>query len=140
VLLAISAEELSTPRVYAKFDETKSTVRPSSPTDAADLAFRGGLTGADLADLTTYLADANDLWPAAAALMPSLVERRAALEAQSGIRWLMSGSGPTLFALYATVAAATAAGRRLAAGGSSALRDVMLCATDLHNPNNTWRN
>ena len=61
------------------------------------------------------LRDANDLWPAAVRLRPDLAGVRDELEARLGRPVLLSGSGPTLLALYASVAAAKMAGSALRA-------------------------
>ena len=66
------------------------------------------------------LASANDLWPAAAAVVPGLVPLRRALTRLTHRPIGLSGSGPTLWALYASLDEATAAAeevRNAAAAG-----------------------
>jgi 4-diphosphocytidyl-2-C-methyl-D-erythritol kinase len=138
VLLVLSSSPLSTAEVFAQYDRLR---RPGSsgPTDALSEALRDGLGGAGLAGMTAELADSNDLWPAASALAPELRERRSVLEHRSGRHWLLSGSGPTLFAIFPTVAEAAGVGRELVGDRSDSMRGVMLCATDLVNTEPAWR-
>jgi 4-diphosphocytidyl-2-C-methyl-D-erythritol kinase len=144
ILLALSGSELSTARVFQRYDELvtdRATDGPTDrPTDQMAAAFRAGVTGPELAQLAEKYADANDLWPSASSLDPELVERRGALERATQRRWLLSGSGPSLFAIYPSLAQATDAGRALASPRVAGLASVMLCATDVDNPDNTWRN
>jgi 4-diphosphocytidyl-2-C-methyl-D-erythritol kinase len=137
ILLATSADPLSTARIFARFDEIEIETAPG-PTDRLVAALNAGLSGTLLADWAENLRNANHLWAAASSLAPKLVERRHALEQATGRTWLMSGSGPTLFTVYASLPESLAAAQRLAADRPSALRDVMLCATDLDDPQNAW--
>jgi len=140
VLLAVSTAELSTARVFARYDELPPSDRPAeSPTDQLARALNGGLTGSDLADMAPDLSHANELWPAAASLMPELATRRSDLEQATARTWLLSGSGPSLFALYPTLDQAIAAGQALAAARPPTLAGVMLCAVELESPDNAWR-
>ncbi|MEO6349113.1 MAG: hypothetical protein ABIP53_00495 [Candidatus Limnocylindrales bacterium] len=82
---------------------------------------------------------ANDLWQAAASLEPSLPRLRTELEGRSGRPWSMSGSGPTLFALYPSVAEAAEAGRALAASRLPSLESALINAVDLVGPDPAWR-
>ncbi len=59
------------------------------------------------------LRDANDLWPAAASLAPSLSVVRDRLEGALERTFLLSGSGSTLFALYPSIVKAGDAVARL---------------------------
>ncbi len=101
VLLSPSPTPLATARVYARFDDL-GPPGPSSEliTDELASALSAGLDGAALADMAGRLRAANDLWPAAAGLQPTLAARRDRLEQLTGRPWLMTGSGPTLLALY----------------------------------------
>ena len=84
------------------------TARASSEHLAAEL--RAGLTAADLLRRAAVLAAANDLLPATLALVPELVAFRRALVRLLGRPVGQSGSGPTCFVLYPSLAgAATAA-------------------------------
>ncbi|HYI21538.1 MAG TPA: hypothetical protein VEX62_02780 [Candidatus Limnocylindrales bacterium] len=85
------------------------------------------------------LRDANDLWPAAASLEPSLPRLREELERATSVPWLMSGSGPTLFAIYPSVEEASAAGRSLVESRLPELESAILNAVDLIGPDPNWR-
>ena len=78
---------------------------------------RIGLTAADLLRRAAELARANDLAPAAASIAPGLDAFVTALEKLVGRPVCQSGSGPTLWSLYSTLAEARKAARfvRLAA-------------------------
>lgn len=62
--------------------------------------FGSGLTVRALIERAGVLASANDLWPAAAAVVPGLAALRRALTRLLGRPIGLSGSGPTLWALY----------------------------------------
>lgn len=101
-------------------------------------ALDSGLEARDLVDLAGALREANDLWPAAASLLPGLDDLRDALERRLDRPVLMTGSGPTLVALYPSVAGATRAARELTV--ARAIRgDSSVIAGDLVNPDPTWR-
>jgi 4-diphosphocytidyl-2-C-methyl-D-erythritol kinase len=82
--------------------------------------FGSGLTPQRLLERAAVLASANDLAPAAAAVIPALVPFRRALTRQLARPIGLSGSGPTLWALYPSReearAAAEAVGRAVADG------------------------
>ena len=130
VLLAVSPAALATASVYARFDDRG----PSATMPAVELtaelgrALERGLDGPGLAALASRLAEANDLWPAASELAPELAARRGRLESATARPWLMSGSGPTLFALYPSGEEAAAESGRLAED-SLAPADLRLIAT-----------
>jgi 4-diphosphocytidyl-2-C-methyl-D-erythritol kinase len=65
--------------------------------------FRAGLTAKQLLERAGVLASANDLFPAAAAVVEGLVPFRRALTRLLGRPIGLSGSGPTLWALYPSV-------------------------------------
>jgi 4-diphosphocytidyl-2-C-methyl-D-erythritol kinase len=71
--------------------------------------FGSGLTVRALLERAGVLASANDLMPAAAAVVPGLVPFRRALTRLLGRPIGLSGSGPTLWALYPSLGAAEAA-------------------------------
>jgi 4-diphosphocytidyl-2-C-methyl-D-erythritol kinase len=62
--------------------------------------FGSGLTVRALIERAGVLASANDLWPAAAAVVPGLASLRRALTRLLARPIGLSGSGPTLWALY----------------------------------------
>ena len=135
VLLVTAAERLSTAAVFAEFD--RGAVPPGVARRRARKPWsstwrslcRSGLDGAVLADLADGLRDANDLWPAAARLSPSLTTAREALESILGRAVLLTGSGPTLLAVYPSLEAATAAAAELEQDRPPALRGATILAT-----------
>ncbi len=123
VLLVTPALAVSTPEVFAVFDAIRThgdgSVRMSSTHIAEEL--RSGLSAATLAARAGVLAVANDLLPATALVVPALVPFRRALSRLLRHPIGMSGSGPTLWALYASEAEAKAAAdvvRAALAGGT----------------------
>lgn len=122
VLLATVGAGLSTRDVFAAWAATADAVAPASgaaggpsPGQAADRArelaalLARGSSATDLVLAASRLRDANDLWAASVALRPDLAETRRRLEARLGRPVLLSGSGPTLFALYPSTEAADSA-------------------------------
>jgi 4-diphosphocytidyl-2C-methyl-D-erythritol kinase len=75
--------------------------------------FGSGLTVRALLERAGVLASANDLMPAAAAVVPGLVPFRRALTRLIGRPIGLSGSGPTLWALYPSLEAAETAASAL---------------------------
>ncbi len=134
VLLAVPSARLSTRDVFAAFDASRGTplggagdaeapARPGASGRLAALLRRGG-SAAELSDAQP----ANDLLGAAAALLPGLGGLRRQLGDLLGRPVHLSGSGPTLFVLYASprdarraapaVRAAAAAGTLRPPGGT----------------------
>ena len=142
LLLVTPRVELSTGAVFARHDARG--VRPpdsrTSVTDGLADAFEKGLSADELCDWPGQLrgADVNDLWPAAASLEPSLPALRDDLERRTDRTWLLSGSGPTLFALYPSATDAADAGRALVDRPAS-LGDALIHAVDLVGPDPAWR-
>ena len=122
VLLVTPAVALPTAEVFAAFAVLRGagdgSVLMSSTHCAEEL--RSGLGAADLVDRAGVLAMANDLFPAASAIVPGLVPLRRALSRLLGRPIGLSGSGPTLWALYPSAteaqAAATAVDEAIEAG------------------------
>jgi 4-diphosphocytidyl-2-C-methyl-D-erythritol kinase len=131
VLTATPRIELSTARVFDRYDQVGGMPVADMTTDLLEFP--------DLASAASRLRDSNDLWPAAAALAPGLEEVRDSLETATIRPWLMSGSGPTLFAIYPSVAEASEAGRALVAVRSAVMSDVQMYAVDLVGPVPEWR-
>jgi 4-diphosphocytidyl-2-C-methyl-D-erythritol kinase len=127
VLLITPPFGLSTAQVFTRFDE----LDPPPSKSPVDLA-------AALSDPAS-LRDANDLWPAAASLEPRLAQTRDELERLTRGPWMMSGSGSTLFALYASPAEAVESGRRLVSAESEALGGAIINAVDPTGPEPLWR-
>lgn len=143
VLLVTPAGRLQTREVFASYDENERYRGASSPAAAgtADLvrALQGGLDGPSVVELARDLHDANDLWPAASRLSPALSGIRAALEKRLDRPLLVSGSGPTLVALYPSAGEAGLAGRSVAEAHLVGLEGATIIATDLSNPIPVWR-
>jgi 4-diphosphocytidyl-2-C-methyl-D-erythritol kinase len=116
VVLVTPAIASPTAAVFAAFDrggaaaprDPRST-RASSEHLAVEL--RAGLRAVDLVARAGVLASANDLAPAAFVIVPGLLALRRGLSRLLGLPIGLSGSGPTLWALYPSIeAAAEAAG------------------------------
>ncbi|MFL5674445.1 MAG: 4-(cytidine 5'-diphospho)-2-C-methyl-D-erythritol kinase [Chloroflexota bacterium] len=111
VLLVTPVIAVSTPDVFAAFDAIRNqgdgAVRMSSAHLAEEL--RAGLSAADLVARAGVLAAANDLLPATALVVPALVPFKRSLSRLLGRPIGLSGSGPTLWALYPSEADAIAA-------------------------------
>jgi 4-diphosphocytidyl-2C-methyl-D-erythritol kinase len=121
---------VATPDVFAAFDAIRShgdgAVRMTSTHLAEEL--RANLSAADLVARAGALTVANDLLAATALVVPAIVPFRRALSRLLATPIGLAGSGPTLWALYASeTAAVEAAGivraaladGRLTAPGSS---------------------
>ena len=85
---------------------------------------RSGLTAAALVARAGVLASANDLLPATSLVVPALVPFKRALSRRLGRPVGLSGSGPTLWALYDSEAEAVVAAETVREG----LRDGSLSA------------
>lgn len=119
ILLAHPGEGLETRAVYAAFDAAPSLTRPGPPSN-----LRALLTLREKADaaeanwpssrepLTALVA--NDLEPAASRLSPSVTKLRGELTATGARAVGMSGSGPTMYAIYASDAEVRAASEQVA--------------------------
>jgi 4-diphosphocytidyl-2-C-methyl-D-erythritol kinase len=104
VLLVTPAIAVSTPDVFAAFDAIRphgdGSVRMTSTHLAEEL--RAKLSTADLVARAGALTVANDLLPATALVVPAIVPFRRAISRLLGRPIGLSGSGPTLWALYAS--------------------------------------
>ena len=102
VVLVTPVMAVPTPDVFAAFDAIRShgdgAVRLSSAHLAEEL--RSGLTASALVARAGVLASANDLLPATSLVVPALVPFKRALSRRLGRPIGLSGSGPTLWALY----------------------------------------
>jgi 4-diphosphocytidyl-2-C-methyl-D-erythritol kinase len=101
LVLVPVAEGLSTGDVYAEADRLGTTREELDPDRVRELA------GLPLDQLAAALE--NDLEPAAVALRPELVATREALLRRSALTARVTGSGPTVFGVFASRAAAEAA-------------------------------
>jgi 4-diphosphocytidyl-2-C-methyl-D-erythritol kinase len=140
VLLASPASKLATADVYAEYDRLGPQAAPGDAEAVVDElagALEEGLDGAGIASFAHRLRDANDLWPAAASLAPELADLRADLERSLDRPVLLSGSGSSLFGLYASAQDAVDAGAQLASnhpGRFGALRLTALGVSIDHPP------
>jgi 4-diphosphocytidyl-2-C-methyl-D-erythritol kinase len=139
LLLATRNAPLTTGNVFATYDGLRHARPRADVSGSLAIAVGDGLSGAALAGWADRLRDANGLWPAARTLMPELTGARAELERMTGRPWLLSGSGPTLFALYASPEEAHAAGVDVVTAASARLDGVTFHALDLVGPTPTWR-
>ena len=94
-VFAVRDEGLSTPRVFAAFDELRLAAGLGGP--AADVALLQALRAGDPVALAAALR--NDLQAAALELAPGLVEPLEVARAAGALGVLVSGSGPTVAAL-----------------------------------------
>jgi len=135
-VLAVPVRGVATAVVFESFDRRPRATRgaheaAAEATARLASALRAGLGAAELVRRADELRDANDLWAALAAIRPDVARLRDDLEARSGRPWLLSGSGPTLFALYASLAEAGAVVEGLDSWPAARRRDVRLIATGL---------
>jgi 4-diphosphocytidyl-2-C-methyl-D-erythritol kinase len=115
VLLVTPAVTVSTRDVFEAFDAIRThgdgAVRLTSMHLAEEL--RAKLSTADLVARAGAMTVANDLLPAAALVVPSLVAFRRSISRLLGRPVGLSGSGPTLWALYASEADAVEAAEQV---------------------------
>jgi 4-diphosphocytidyl-2-C-methyl-D-erythritol kinase len=108
ILLVVAGGKPSTGDVFAAYDAhpPRSGSQATAATDVLVDALRAGLDANGLAALAGRLRDANDLYPAAARLMPHLATVRETIERALGRPALLSGAGSTLFVIYPSADAA----------------------------------
>lgn len=116
VLLVTSEQGLSTTEAFRALDASGVDFATSGTAAAYGLAaaIDAGLDAQAFAGWAGRLRDANDLWAPALRLRPELGARRDALEHALERPVLLSGSGPTLLALYPSLEAAEVGRDRLA--------------------------
>ena len=103
LLLANPGVPLATERVFRAYDALAAGEAPA-PAPPAALLLAGRPEDADPADLARLLH--NDLEPAATRLCPPIAWLRAQLAGAGALAVGMSGSGPTLFAIFESAARA----------------------------------
>ncbi len=122
LLLVTPAVALSTPAVFRAWDAGARVAGGAArlaSTHLADELRRGALNSDMLLTRASVLAAANDLALAAAAVEPALVPFKRALLRLLGRPVGLSGSGPTHWALYPSLAEADEAADRLRAAVAS---------------------
>jgi 4-diphosphocytidyl-2-C-methyl-D-erythritol kinase len=142
ILLVTPSLRLSTAEVYEKYDAVVSGGGETHSARAVEdlaRALTEGLDGPGLEAHADRLSGANDLWPAALAVAPELGGLRSELERVLDRPILLSGSGSTLFALYASQDEARAAGESLAAVRLPALARARLAAAGVDIDQPPWR-
>ncbi|MEO8437389.1 MAG: 4-(cytidine 5'-diphospho)-2-C-methyl-D-erythritol kinase [Chloroflexota bacterium] len=111
VVLVTPLIAVATPEVFAAFDAIRTHGDGAVKLSSAHLAeeLRSGLTAANLVARAGVLASANDLLPATSLVVPELVPFKRALSRLLRRPIGLSGSGPTLWALYDSEAEAEVA-------------------------------
>jgi 4-diphosphocytidyl-2-C-methyl-D-erythritol kinase len=147
ILLVTPALRLSTATVFAAYDRLQGATAPAAPavsTSARDVdelaaALAGGVDGAGLASRAVLLREANDLWAAAVVLAPTLGDLRAELERALQRPVLLTGSGSTVFALYASQDEAREAGESLGGTAPTVLAGARIIAGGVDIDQPPWR-
>ncbi len=129
ILLVTAAERLATADVFAAFDREPPRGTAVDAVAALVAALRAGLDATALVTMVPQLHEANDLWTAARLLSPGLAQLRDGLEQTLGRPVLLTGSGPTLFAVYPSEAAAVAAADGLRRVRPAGLAGAAIIAT-----------
>ena len=130
LLLITPAERLGTAEVFAEYDRSAPSVSVAGiRVDELAGVLRESIDGMTLAATTPMLGEANDLWAPAARLSPSLAALRETVGAVTGHTLLLTGSGPTLFAVYPSEGAAERAAEQLRAQALGELEGATIIAT-----------
>jgi len=118
LLLTSPGTPLSTAEVYRAWDALAPTPAPRSRPSAL-----GGPSGSR--SLAAWLAEqgVNDLEPAAVRLCPAIARLRQGLREAGALAVALSGSGPTLFGVFASRSAAERAAAQLSGGSGGAGED-----------------
>jgi 4-diphosphocytidyl-2-C-methyl-D-erythritol kinase len=115
LVLVVSDRVLSTARVYRSLDAVRPTVSRTFFVHRTAQAEKRWREATDAGQIVHLLE--NDLEKAAFTIVPSLAEDREALIREGATAVLMSGSGPTLYALCGSKAEAEEFSRRVGARG-----------------------
>ena len=118
LLLVTPRERLTTASVFAAHDSLIASgeagvTGAGTVTRRLASALEAGIAAGAVVEMAGELRNANDLWPPAALLSPSLAALREALEERLELPLLLSGSGPTLVGLYPSANEARAAAEAL---------------------------
>ncbi|MGH2511577.1 MAG: hypothetical protein ACRDGQ_02700, partial [Candidatus Limnocylindrales bacterium] len=108
ILLVVAPLPVETSVVFAALAAAGTALNGATRTTSEHLAgeFQAGLSAGVLHDRAGILASANDLFRATAAIVPAIVPLRRALTRLTGRPVGLSGSGPALWILYPSLAAA----------------------------------
>jgi 4-diphosphocytidyl-2-C-methyl-D-erythritol kinase len=128
ILLVTPAKRLSTADVFAEYDRDPASGALERVDEVVSL-LRDGVDGMTLAATTAMLQQANDLWPPAQRLLPQLAATRESVSRAIGHAVLLTGSGPTLVAVYPSEAAATRAAVTLGAMAAPELEGATIIST-----------
>lgn len=128
ILLVTPSQRLSTAEVFAEYDRDPATGALERVDEVVSL-LRDGVDGMTLAATTAMLREANDLWPPALRLLPGLETARELVSRTIGHAVLLTGSGPTLVAVYPSEAAATRAAVTLSATAAPELEGATIIST-----------
>ena len=128
ILLVTPQQRLSTADVFAEYDRGPAS-GALERVDAVISLLRDGVDGMTLAATTAMLREANDLWPPALRLFPELSAIRELMSQVIGHAVLMTGSGPTLVAVYPSEAAATRGAAMLQASAAPELEGATIIST-----------
>jgi 4-diphosphocytidyl-2-C-methyl-D-erythritol kinase len=130
ILLLTPRERLATAAVFAELDRSEPPGPASTAlVDEALAALRSGTDGHGLSVASASLREANDLWAPAARCSVTLTAARAAAEGLLGRSVLLSGSGPTLFAVYPSEADAARAAETVRSHRRPELAGAVVIAT-----------
>ena len=130
LLLITPSDRLSTAAVFAELDRQPPSGRDViGEVDALASGLGEVVDGGTLAALAPKLRDANDLWGPASRLSPSLTAARASAEAALEGPVMLTGSGPTLFAVYPSEASASRAAEQLQGERPAELEAATIIAT-----------
>lgn len=130
IVLITPPERLSTAAVFGELDRVPADGPGAAERvdEVADL-LREHVDGMTLAAATAMLRDANDLWAPATRLAPGLAAAREAAARVLDRAVLMSGSGPSLYAVYPSEAAAARAAATLQTEAPAELDSATILTT-----------
>ena len=128
IVLITPPERLSTAEVFAEYDRGPASGALERVDEVASL-LREGPDGMTLAATTAMLREANDLWAPALRLVPRLSALRDEASSILGRAVLLTGSGPTLVAVYPSEAAATRGATALRATAAPELEGASIIST-----------
>ena len=128
IVLITPPERLSTAEVFAEYDRGPRSGALERVDEVASL-LQEGLDGLTLAATSAVLREANDLWAPALRLLPRLAGARDLAGSLLGRAVLLTGSGPTLVAVYPSEAAATRGAITLGAAATPELEGASIITT-----------